>query len=214
MHGTASELASSSTSTPSFPLTFEQSPEGSSRFVLLALLCPVVAALMAPFWLIFSKLVSDPATRAIVEDRPLMAFELMLGLLVLAWIFGLPLANLVRTVIRRRQITIDGVGVRVRDRGLFRTRTWAEPMGAYAGVTHRVRSSLSGVRHELVLVHRRPSRSVVLQSSSQISQDVVDRAARLFSIAEIPSREAASFAPLHGYFHLAEPQPQMAAAPL
>jgi hypothetical protein len=109
-------------------------------------------------------------------------------------------------------ITINAGRVHSLESGLLGARAWVEPLSAYVGVAHRVRTSLSGVRHELVLVHQNPSKSLILRSSPQISQEAVETAARLFALAEIPSREAASLAPLHGFYRLAEPQPRLAAA--
>jgi hypothetical protein len=220
MHGTAREPIASSNATfssstlpPSpFPLVFEQAPEGSARFVLMALLIPALVALITPFWLIVSQLASDPAARAVVTARPFMALQLVLGFALLISMFGLPLAYLARGAGRRRRITIDGGLVHSQEKSLFGKRSWTEPVSAYMGVAHRVRSSLSGVRHELVLVHQKASRSLILRSSPKISQEDVETAARLFALAEIPSREAASLAPLHGFYRLAEPQPQLAAA--
>ncbi len=195
-----------------FPLLIEQAPEGSGRFVMLALLAPLVVALLVPFWLIVTHLMTDPAARAVLAARPLIGLQLGLGLLVLLWIFGWPLAHLARNAVARRRITIDGSHVRSSDSRSFGRRGWTEPLSAYAGVTHRVQTTHSGVRHELVLVHRRPSRCVILLSSQHISPETIEAAARLLGLAEIPSREAASFAPLHGFFHLAEPKPQLATA--
>lgn len=195
-----------------FPLLIEQAPEGSGRFVMLALLAPLLVALMVPFWLIVTHLITDPAARAVLAARPLAGLQLGLGLLVLIWIFGWPLAHLAGNAVARRRITIDGGMLRSTTSRLFGTRTWTEPLASYAGVTHRVRTTHAGVRHELVLVHRRPSRSVILLSSQHISPETIEAAARLLALAEIPSREAASFAPLHGFFHLAEPKPLLATA--
>jgi hypothetical protein len=220
MHGTAQEPIARSNTTfsssqlpPSvFPLTFEQAPEGSARFVLLALLLPALAALMAPFWLIVAQLASDASARAVVAARPLAAVQLLGGFAVLVVMFGWPLAHLARGVRRRRIITINAGKVHSLESGFFGTRAWVEPLSAYAGIAHRVRTTLSGVRHELVLVHQKPSRTLILRSSPQISQEAVVTAAQLFALAEIPSREAASLAPMHGFYRLAEPQPLLAAA--
>lgn len=195
-----------------FPLLIDQAPEGSGRFIMLALLGPALMALLVPFWLIVTHLMTDPATRAVLTARPLAGLQLGLGLLVLMWIFGWPLAHLAGGAMARRRITIDGGFVHSTTSRPFGKRAWTEPLSAYAGVTHRVRTTHSGVRHELVLVHRQPSRSLILQSSPHISPETVEAAAGFFALAEIPSREAASFAPLHGFFHLAEPHPQLAAA--
>ncbi|MCC7253740.1 hypothetical protein [Hyphomicrobium sp.] len=187
----------------------EQAAESRGRFVLLAVLIPVLVALLTPFWLVFSQLASDPAARAILAGRPLIGVQLLAGLALLIWIFGWPLAHLCRSLARRR-VTIDGALVRSDAVGLFAASSWTEPLAHYAGLSHRVRTSLSGVRQELILVHPRGSRSVVLQSAPQISRDAVETAARLFALAEIPSREAASLMPVHGYSRLSEPQPAAA----
>ena len=110
MHGTAQEpIARSNTAFSSsqvppavFPISFEQAPEGSARFVLLALLVPALAALMAPFWLIVSHLASDAATRAVIAARPLLAVQLAGGFGVLVVMFGWPLVHLARGLRRRR----------------------------------------------------------------------------------------------------------------
>jgi len=221
MHGVFTELGSSHHRVQDadiplspIPLSFEQAANGASRFVLLALLAPLLAALLTPFWLIGSQLIVDPTARAVVADRPMIAMELGLGLAVLAWMFGWPLFHLARTALLRRRITIENNLIRAEQTGLFGTRAWAEPLADYAGVTHRVRTSHSGVHHDLVLVHRRPSRSVLLLSQAKISQDTVDSVARHFGLAEIPSKEAARLMRIHGFFRLAEPEPQLAAAQL
>ncbi len=212
MHGTFADFESSSFS-QSIPaeVTFDQAPEGGSRFVLLAVLVPLLIGLLAPFWLVAVQLASDPAARAILAARPIVGVQLLGGLLVLGSIFGWPLVVLARRALRRRRVRIGNGAVHSEAVGLFGTSSWTEPLTGYAGLTHRVRTSLSGVRHELVLVHRRPSRSVILLSGSQVPPEAITSAARLFALAEIPSREAASVTPLHGYFGHAEAKPLLAA---
>lgn len=215
MHGTFSDFdlssASSVQSNPAPPLVFEQAPQGGSRFVLPAVLLPLLAALLVPFWLVVVQLASDPGARAVLAARPLVGVQLLAGLLLLACIFGWPLAVLARRSLARRRITIGNGTVYSEAVGSFRKTSWTEPLADYAGITHRVRTSLSGVRHELVLVHRRPSRSVILLSEPTVEAEAISSVARLFALAEIPSREAASFTPLHGYFGPAEAKPLLAA---
>jgi hypothetical protein len=210
MHGTFADFDPASSDHPGIgpPLVLEQAPEGGGRFVLAAVSLPVLVTLMVPFWLVVAQLVADPAARAVLMARPLLGLELAAGMLAVAAIFGWPLASLVGTALGRRRITIGNGTVHSELVGRIGKSSWTEPIGAYAGLTQRVRTSLSGVRHELVLVHPRPSRSVILQSGPQVSPEAMASAARLFAFAEIPSREAASFAPAHGYFGLAELKPQ------
>lgn len=208
MHGTFTDFDPSSASLgEAAPLVLNHAPEGGSRFLLPAVLFPLLVALMLPFWLVVVQLTSDPAARAVVTARPMVGVSLLGGLLVLAGIFGWPLAVLARRALGRRRVTIGGGTVHLEAAGLFGKRSWTEPLAAYAGLIHRVRTSISGVRHELVLVHPNPSRSVVVLSAPQIPAEAIASAARLFALAEIPSREAATLTPLHGYFGLAEAKP-------
>lgn len=222
MHGTLVESAllhvSSSpqppllATPPAFPLVFEIAPEAGGRIVLFALLVPILAALLAPFWLVVAQLASDPTARAILSARPLIGVQLLIGLVVVVGTFGWPLAHFARRGLERRRITIDGETVHYEASGLFGRRSWSEPVAHYTGLTQRVRTSLSGARHVVVLVHRRPSRSVHLPLAPETSAEALLSVARLFVLAEIPSREPASVAPQHEYFRPAEPQPQLAAA--
>ncbi|WP_295559353.1 hypothetical protein [uncultured Hyphomicrobium sp.] len=221
MHGTLVESAShqaslqispSSPDPAASPLVFELVPERGGRTVLIALLVPLLIALMTPFWLVVAQLASDPAARAILSARPLIGVQLLVGLVALLWIFGWPLAHFARRGLERRRITIDGEAVHCEAVGLFGARSWTEPIAHYAGLAQRVRTSVSGTRQELVLVHRRRSRSVHLPVSPQIPAETLSSVARLFVLAEIPSREAASVMPLHGYFRLTEPKTQLATA--
>jgi len=208
MHGTFPDFDPSAVSLGEAPpLVLDHAPEGGSRFLLPAVLFPLLVALMLPFWLVVVQLASDPAARAVLTARPMVGVSLLSGLLVLAGIFGWPLAVLARRALGRRRVTIGGGTVHLEAAGLFGKSSWTEPLAAYAGLTHRVRTSLSGVRHELVLVHPNPSRSIILLSAPQIQAEAFASAARLFAVAEIPSREAARFAPLDGYFGLAEAKP-------
>lgn len=223
MHGTLVALASSqvsvsgpsplfSPSEPTSPLIFDLAPAGRGRMLLCALLIPILIALLAPFWLVATQLSSDPAARAIVAARPLIGVQLLGGLVVLLCIFGWPLAHFAGRCLVRRRITIDRETVRCEAVGPFGARSWSEPIAHYSGTLPRVRTSLSGTRHELVLVHRRRSRSVGLPCPPEIPAEAIQSVARLFVLAEIPSREAASFAPLNGYFRPTEPRPQLATA--
>lgn len=198
-------------SAPPCPLVFEHAPEWGGRLVLLGLLVPVLAALMAPFALVAAQLASDPAARAILAGRPLLGVQLLAGLVMLIWVFGWPLTRLARGDFARRRISISAGLVLSEAVGLFGRQTRVDPLADYVGVAHRARTSLSGVHQEWVLVHRQPSRSLVLGLAPQVSREALAAMAGLFAIAEIPSREAASVVPPHGYFPAAEPRPRLAA---
>jgi hypothetical protein len=169
-------------------------------------------ALLLPFALLAEHLADDPAARAALAGRPQAAVQLTLALAFCTALFGWPLVRLARALAHTRSIVIDGRSVTVTERGLFAARTWSEPLAGYRGLAHSVRASLSGLRHELILVHKDPALSVLLAVANRISQAEVDRAASVLGLAEIPSREAYRLALIRGMLGPAEPQPRLAAA--
>jgi len=215
MHGTADPVVSLASS-QDIPLTFDLlPPDGLGRYVLPLIVAPALMALVVPFWLVAERLASEPSARAILAGRPLLAVELVAGLLLLLGVFGWPLVSLAKKAVVQRRYRIDGGSVSAEERGFAGTRAWSEPLSAYRGLALRMRTSQSGVRHELVLVHPRRSRSVVVVSGpATIPSEVVTRAARLFSLAEIPSRDASNVPWSHGRRQPAEPQADLGAAAL
>jgi hypothetical protein len=197
--------------TPTHAVALAQSPDGSGRILLLGLALVALTLLLAPFGLVLAHLALDPQARAMVAAQPAMALQLGAGIVVLVCIFGWPAAHLSRTAVVWRTITIECGLVRMVSRGLFGRRTWAEPLASYHGVAAQVRSSLSGVRHELVLQHPRAERCVVLYSGPAITREMVAAAAQGLRVAEIPSREPVSVPASHGPARSSEPQPRLAA---
>jgi hypothetical protein len=203
MHGTFSGTYSSDASVvlsssfeepvPQVPVwQWRQAPLGTGRILLMALLALTACALFAPFFLLAVHLVSDPSARAFVSEHPAVAVQLALGFVALVGLLVVPLTLLARRALGRREILIDGTFVHARKAGIFGFRAWQEPLGAYTGTMRRVRSSLSGASHELVLVHPNPDRSAVVFSGPHILEAEADFVARFAGIAEIPSRDAVS----------------------
>jgi len=179
---------------------------------MIAVLLPLGLAILLPFGLVLQHLALDPATRAVLAERPEAGLQLLLALAVLGSLLWWPLVRFAHSLTHGRSIAIDRGMVLVGERGLFGVERWSEPVANYAGVAHQVRTSLSGLRHELVLVHRDPERTVLLAVADRIPQGEVDRAASLLGLAEIPSREAYRLTLLRGIFGPAEPQPRLGVA--
>ena len=76
--------------------------------------------------------------------------------------------------------------MRVEEGSPFGSWTWSEPLSAYAGVAHHVRASLSGTRHELILVHPEREKSVLLSVAPRTTQAEVNRVINLLGSFEIP----------------------------
>lgn len=213
MHLVNSESVPSQLQTASLPLSLEQSSSRSSPVVMIALLLPLGLALLFPFALVLQHLASDPAARAVLAERPVVAPQLLFALAVLGWLFWWPIACFFRSLVTRgRSITIDRGTVLVAERGLFGSERWSEPVANYAGLAHNVRTSVSGLRHELLLVHRDGERSVLLAVANRIHQCDIDHLANLLGLAEIPSREAYRLSQMRGIFGPATPQPRLGTA--
>jgi hypothetical protein len=121
----------------------------------------------------------------------------------LSWLSGLQLAvafvlALVLTAfnIRRvrmawgRSATVEiGFGViAVVERRFGVVHRWDAPISDFLGIAHNVRSSLSGARHELVLVHPDPAKHVLLSLAPSMPQQHIDRVSILLGLLEIPAR--------------------------
>jgi hypothetical protein len=91
--------------------------------------------------------------------------------------------------------------VTVTEGGYFHNWTWSAPLASYTGVAHHVRASLSGARHELILVHPVWEKSILLSVAPRTSQSEVERVASLLGHKEIPPAELYRFKGLWPRMH-------------
>ncbi|HKZ96987.1 MAG TPA: hypothetical protein VJ045_08410 [Hyphomicrobiaceae bacterium] len=193
----------------SLPIRLEQRASRTSLILMLSVLVPAGLMLLMPFLLVIEHLAQDQALRALIAERPAGAAQLLLALAFWGVLFAWPLVRISKALARERSIEVDRGGVTVTERGLFAERVWNEPLDAYAGLVHHVRASLSGTRHELVLVHDNRERSVLLAVSDRLARPEVDSVASLLGVAEIPSRDVFSLASIGGTLGPAEPTPRL-----
>jgi hypothetical protein len=159
----------------------------------LVLAVPVVLALgFATLMLVLYALFAPPA-RAALAQHPALGLEILAALAFWTYLLGLPLKRLFDRLAVKRTVDIDATTVTVSEYGHFRSWTWQAPLGAFTGVAHHVRASLSGTRHELILVHPTREKSVLLSLAHQMSQSEVDRVAALLHHQEIPPSELYRF---------------------
>lgn len=198
--GVGMRLAAIDTSTPAgpfttLPLLIEQHPSRAAPLLTLAVLLPLSVALLVPFVLVGYHVLFDGSVRALVAAKPGSMVQILIGLAFWAVLFAWPLKRIADLMVRGRSIEIDRHRVTVTELGLFSRSTWVEPTGAYAGLQHNVRASLSGVRHELILVHPEPERSVLVAIAPRFTEEQIGGLAKVFGVAEIPSRAAVSLDP-------------------
>lgn len=121
----------------------------------------MVVALFGGMFLLTSEAFSKPDAVNLALAQPLATLQIVAGLMMLSALFLVPVRRLVADF-GRGIVEIDGNTVRVSEKGLFSARRFREPLDAYKGIAHRVRTTVSGIHHELVLVHPDARRDVVI----------------------------------------------------
>jgi hypothetical protein len=86
---------------------------------------------------------------------------------------------------RSRTIEVAGERVTVVDRAFGHETSWSAPVSDFLGVAPFLRASLSGVRHELVLVHPDRARSLMIAMAPRLMQSEVDRVAAALRLPEL-----------------------------
>ncbi len=181
-----------------FPIQSSQTSKRWSEIIRLSLLSILAGAVVLPQIALAVYALSNPETRALILDRPVMTVELAFALVFWIGLFAWPLRRLHARVNGRRKVEISRWNVAVRDEKLLNTETWTAPLASYTGIAHHVRASLSGSRHELMLVHPERSRSVLLMISEHISEADIQRFSRLSSPAANSVIAGFSTAPANG----------------
>ena len=164
-----------------------QTASHSGSILKLIVMLPAAIALLMPFLLVAERLASDAAFRDILMAKQGAALQLSVGLAFWSLLFGWPLVRLAQSFARMRTVHLDADRVTVMDSGLFRHTTWQAPISEFSGIAHHIRSSLSSVRHELVLVHPSRDRSVLLAIAPRFTQTEIDHMCALLVCREIPS---------------------------
>lgn len=164
------------------PLTLVQKPSRTSPLLLLALALPAAMAVLAPYSMIAAHAAFDSS---LLTDRTAASLQAGLALVLWATVFCWPILRRTQRMGTRRDVTIKNGMVSVQDIGIFGNKSWTQPLPAYRGIAHHVRSSLSGTRHELLLIHPDPARSLLLRAADKIGQAEIDILGNLLGCREI-----------------------------
>jgi len=183
----ALEITASDPQFASLPFSVEEKSSRSSALILLLLVLPALAILLLPITMLAAV---DPAELyAAAARHPAAAAQAVTGLGLWTALLMLPAKRLMQGFGRRRRILIEAGRVIVLEMGAVRPRTWSAPLREFCGVAHRVRATLSGFRHELVLVHPEPGKSLLLHASHHVPQAAVERACVLLGVPEMRAGE-------------------------
>lgn len=171
------------------PLETMQTTSRMGLCIKLALLVPAVAAFSVPVVLVGSHAIAEPQILSELSVAPVTALQIIAGLAIWLLLVAVPLARLLHRAGLERHVRIGDGSVDVRDRRLLGTRAWSEQLPGYAGIAHHMRASLSGLRHELILVHGSDrAKDVLLTIAPHISQGRLERAATLLGLPVLPAR--------------------------
>jgi hypothetical protein len=184
MSNTTLDFADPDMQLASLPLTIEHASSRTSNAIMLALLVPALAILIIPLGLLAAF--ATPAVSA-GANNPVAAAQAFIGLCMWTALFALPCKRLIQHFGRAQHIHIEAGVVSVSERGAIGCRDWNAPLSEFCGVAHHVRATLSGWRHELILVHPDRSKRLLLCASDAIPHSTIERAAKLLGVAQIPA---------------------------
>jgi hypothetical protein len=174
-----------------FRLTQTCSQRAATAFLVLvvpAALGGTVAALA----LVFQAMLA-PDARAVVEQHPALSLEILSAIGFLIYLMALPTRRQLARLTTTRTVEIAHGRVAVTEGGYFSDWAWSAPLNSFTGVAHHVRASLSGTRHELILVHSERDKCVLLSVAPRTTQAEVDRVVTLLGHNEIPPSELYRF---------------------
>ncbi len=169
----------------------------------------IIGAAFAAFAVVQALL--SPAVRTLIGQHPVQTLEIFFAVAFLIFLIGLPAKRLVDRLASTRTVNISNGTVTVTEGGYFHNWTWSAPLASYNGVAHHVRASLSGARHELILVHPVWEKSILLSVAPRTLQSEVERVASLLGHKQIPPAELYRFKGLWPRMHTA-PLPDAAHA--
>ena len=171
------------------PIRSLQTSSQAASLLKLAIMLPSAIALLVPFLLIGQRLAASEDFRAALLSRPGAAVQLAACLAVWSLLFAWPLKRLANSLARIRTLVIDADRAVVTDSGLLAQHVWEVPLTDFTGLAHHVRTSLSGVRHELILVHPERAKCVLVAIGGRFAQSEIDAVCTLLVCPEIPSKE-------------------------
>ena len=126
-----------------------------------------------------------------ITHKPLPATILGAGLIAWLGLLLMPAKRLILEFGNRRRVQDRCRARNGRRQGLVPLQPLVGAVGEFSGIAHHVRATLSGVRHELILVHPMRDRSVLLLAANAIGQSTIEQAAHLFRLPQVPAH------PLH-----------------
>jgi hypothetical protein len=171
------------------PLRSTQGSDKAASLMHLVFVSALAALVVIPQLGLAAYALATPSIRQSVLDQPMVAFQLAVAMAFWIALFAWPLRGLIARLTSSRSVEITSERVLVSETGTFGASNWTAPLASYTGITHRVRSSLSGTRHELILAHPLAEHSVLLLTAPHISDSEITRMSQLLRLPQIQAAE-------------------------
>lgn len=152
------------------PITLKQSNPKLQKLPGLMLMTALAALIVVPQIALAVYALTSSEIREALASQPMVTLELAIALAFWAGLVCWPLRNIFMALVCHRFVDIRDGEVNVVDETPFSENAWRMPLATYEGVALHLRSSLSGVRHEAVLVHPDRRRSVILKVAESIGE--------------------------------------------
>lgn len=169
------------------PIRLEQRGTVMGATLILGLLIPLAALILVPFVMLAGHLAAHVEARDALVAHPAAALQIALGMSLVTILVGWPLRALVDRAGGERIVEIDDSDVTVTDLGALRRRTWRMPLKEFLGLTHHVRTTHSGPRHELILVHPNRRRSILVALADRMTDTEVSISAARLGVGVVPA---------------------------
>ncbi len=171
-----------------FPIRLSQTVSTGSKISRVLLLIPVVAAISFPFVGLAVASTTNPTMLDALADRPLATLQIATGLVLWVGLFLLPARRMAQRLWASREVVIADGSVEIIERTWLGSHRQSTPVASYMGLAHHIRASLSGLTHEIILVHAEPSLTVTLVACDRVTQAMLDDAKALLNLPEISAR--------------------------
>ncbi len=183
------DCVETSISSDGLRLSSSQNNSIGARLPGVALMAILAAFIVGPQIALAGYALTDPLTRNTITQHPVVALQLALALVFWVGLVVWPLRLGLARFSRRRTVTIAHQTVRVADASAWSAATWTVPLSDYLGLAQHIKSSLSGITHQIVLVHPQRKFSLVLHASERCSLVDIDRLALQLGLPIIAASE-------------------------
>lgn len=153
--------------------------------LLLVLGIGGMLCLLAPIALIALDALANPHVVNTLSANIGSTALLSTGVILAAALLLYPLrAGLNRLSGNAKVRMADGM-VHFHGKGLTGPETWRAPLAQFCGVTHHIRATLSGPRHEIILVHADPEKDILLHVAPRHPKEDAVHFAELLGLAQL-----------------------------